>query len=116
MVQTMTVTIQDFEQSNQALQQDVEKLNALNRLLQNPDFISVIGEGYLHDEAVRLVHARPDMFGSRPEAVEGIDRQIAAIGEFRNFLRKVDRDGVNAIEQIAENNANIAELAGAGAQ
>lgn len=113
MVQTMS-TIQDFEQENISLQEDIKKQEAFARLIQNEDFNLLIGEGYLINEAIRLVHARPGLFGSRVEAVQGVDRKISAIGEFREFLMDIKRKGESAREKLVENYESIRELSGQG--
>lgn len=112
----MSNDVAKLQAENEVLRQDVAKMEALARLVNNPDFNQIIGEGYLRDEALRLVYARPGLHGSRKESVEGCDRAIAAIGEFRDFLQKIRNDGEYALEKIAENDESIAEILHAGAQ
>lgn len=59
---------------------------ALERLLTNADFKTVILDGYLKDEAVRLVHLKCEHALQEPIQQAAIDRGITAISEFRQYL------------------------------
>ncbi|MBZ6397055.1 MULTISPECIES: hypothetical protein [Pantoea] len=88
---------------------------ALDRLLNNRDFQQVIEQGYLREEAIRLVHlkADPGMYTESDQA--DIDRQISAIGQFKNWfhlqrtitehLRKELKDNSDELEELRREEA-----------
>lgn len=59
---------------------------ALERLLGNTDFKTVVMDGYLKDEAVRLVHLKCDPALQEAVQQQAIDRGITAVSEFRQYL------------------------------
>ena len=63
----------------------IARADALQRLQKNKDFKNVIDEGYLKDEAVRLVHlkAHPNV---TPEMMVTIDRDINSVGSLRQHF------------------------------
>lgn len=77
---------------------DLETLaKALDRLLKNKDFKTVITEGYLKDEAVRLCENQ-QMFikKSNPQNIEWakemdnlINNKLLAVSHFRDYLEEI---------------------------
>ena len=59
---------------------------ALERLLGNADFKLVVMDGYLKEEAVRLVHLKCDPALQEAVQQSAIDRGITAVSEFRQYL------------------------------
>jgi hypothetical protein len=51
----MSNDVHVIEQSIEAARADIERNDAVNRLYENPDFKSVILEGYFKEEAARIV-------------------------------------------------------------
>lgn len=75
------------------------KGEALERLMNNPDFKAVVMEGYLKDEAVRLAH----YFGSgraTPDQKEEILRDIHAVGALQAFFSQIWKDAEQAKSDI----------------
>lgn len=85
-------TLQAIEQNIRQAKGMVEFGAALERLQANRDFRAVIQEGYLRDEAVRLVHllADPQMQdGERQKALDTQLRSIAHLNQFFNATRQL---------------------------
>lgn len=93
---------------------DAQKLvdlgNSLERLRSNRDFRKLILEGYLEQEAVRLVHLKAEPAMQAPEQQASIVRDIDAIGALAQYFTTVGQlasmgqkslnDGDNARELI----------------
>lgn len=75
---------------------------ALERLRVNPDFKKLVVEGYLKNEAVRLVHLKADPNMSAPQHQAAIVRDIDSIGALAQFFATVDAVGRRAERAIAE--------------
>lgn len=88
----------------------LETGKALARLLTNPDFKKVVIEGYLKDEAIRLVHLRgdPQLQDSLQQA--GILRDIDGVGSFKTFLDVAAFKGRDAERFIADAEAQKQEI------
>ncbi len=82
-----------IEQSKRLIKLD----QALKRLQTNADYKLIIEQGYLTDEAVRLVHAKADVALQSPAKQEAVIRDIDAIGSFAEFIR-----GIRTQAEIAE--------------
>lgn len=89
------------------LDQDVKNLkpiiefgNSVERLRSNRDFNKVIVEGYLKQEALRLVHAKSDPNMQDPDKQAAIVRDIDAIGTLYQFLSLAERQGDMAKAQL----------------
>lgn len=63
---------------------------SLNRLMNNKDFKAVILDGYLREEAIRLVNLKgsPEIEGD-PKKEAAVMKQIDSIGSFAGYLRTV---------------------------
>jgi hypothetical protein len=83
---------------------------ALVRLQSSPDFKTIIAQGYLRDEAVRLVHARSNVALQRPEDQAAILRDIDAIGSLEAFFRKIETQARQALSHIDADEETIADL------
>lgn len=86
---------------------DVEKVRvargeALERLQKNKDFQLIVLDGYLRNEAIRLVGLRGEPVLARPETQASILRDIDAIGSFGQYLRTVQAGAEQASKMIAQ--------------
>ena len=90
--------------------QAVKMMKALERLQKNRDFKFLIDECYLEKEAIRLVYLKSDFNMSDPAQQEFIDRGIEAIGQFRNFLSMVYRQGDSAAQALEDHEKTREEL------
>lgn len=87
---------------------------ALTRLQTNQDFKTIISQGYLKDEAVRLVHARSNAALQSPEAQAALLRDIDAIGSLEAFFRKIEQQARQALSHIDADEETIADLLSGG--
>lgn len=99
--------IADLEDDLQTNLPAKEKFESLSRLFKNKDFISLILEGYLQDEAVRLVHLKASAEAASPESQFKILRDLDSIGALKEYFRKIDLEGQHAIQNIANAEAEI---------
>lgn len=83
---------------------------ALERLLKNRDFKSLVLEGYLEQEAIRLVHAKahPNLQGDG--AQKDILVQIDAIGAFKDYLKVLEHKARMAVKAIEDSEESLEEL------
>ena len=107
----MTSQTEQLQHSIQSSKKFVELGNALERLLQNRDFKSVLLEGYLEHEAIRLVHLKADPAMQTPAHQLSIVNQIDAIGAVSAYLNEVRRQGEMAKKIIAEAEEVLEDLA-----
>lgn len=87
---------------------------ALNRLVENRDFKKVIKEGYLSQEAIRLVHLRADPAFQTPERQAAILGQIDAISHLSAYFRTVGLNAAIAEKAIASDEETREELIAEG--
>lgn len=83
---------------------------ALINLKNNADFRTLITEGYLQNEAVRLVHLKSDPSMAEPHLQAGILRDIDGIGSLAEYFRVVAKSGEQAERSIADAEAQILEI------
>jgi hypothetical protein len=101
-------TINKLEQVVTNNKEHMELADCLARLEKNPDFIKVIANGYFVDAAVRLVAFKGSQACIGQSEIDA-DKDITAIGKFRNYLNTIRRNADMAqqstndcLEQIAE--------------
>lgn len=82
---------------------------AIERLYANADFKRVILEGYLEQEAIRLVHLRADVNAQKPEVQAAILREIDGIAYLDSFLRTSMTLARRADDEITSNEEARAE-------
>ncbi len=83
---------------------------ALDRLKNNRDFQAIITNGYLKDEAIRLVHLKADPNMQTPERQASVIRDIDAIGSFHGYLNLVYTNADRAARQIDNDTVTRDEL------
>lgn len=90
----------------------IDFATSLNKLRLNRDFIKVISNGYLKDEAIRLVHAKgnPELQSADKQAA--VIRDIDAIATLAQFFITVDQKAAIAARQLESAHETRAELAG----
>lgn len=106
--------VRKLEEEIQKAKQFIEASKALDRLQINRDFKTVILDGYLTDEAVRLVHLRGDPNMQTPERQAHILASIDAISGLMSYFRLVDFKAQTAERSIQANEATIEELISEG--
>jgi hypothetical protein len=98
----MTSVVNEIEVTIEKARAVIERNNALDRLFDNPDFVDVIRNGYLHEEAVRLVHLKAAPQMQKPEHQTDVLRAIDSIGGLLGYFQKIghaSRMAEQAIEQ-----------------
>jgi hypothetical protein len=107
-------TVQLIEESIQRNRQLIEMDKALERLESNKDFKLLIIDGYLRDEAVRLVHLKCDPGVQAPEKQASILAQINAISALVQHFRAVGQMAAMAAKAIESDEAERDELLSGG--
>lgn len=97
----MTQTVlEQLDQDIRTSRETVELGNALDRLVHNPDFKRVVAQGYLNQEAIRLVHLKADPAMQRPDTQAAIVRDIDAIGALASYFNVIRRHAAMAADQM----------------
>ncbi len=96
----MNTDLQQLEQGLENAKKLVDLGNALDRLKANKDFQLLITNGYLKDEAVRLVHLKADPNMQTPERQASVIRDIDSIGALTSYLNLVYLNADRALRQI----------------
>lgn len=104
--------IQECEISITEAKVIVERANMLDRLNDNADFQVLIREGYLKEEAIRLVHLKGDPAVSNLEVQASISRQIDGISGFLNYTSTIYQLAQSSRNAIESNEKAIKELYG----
>lgn len=84
----------------------VAKLELLQELENNKAFTELVSEGYFKDEAVRLVWSLSQLELQDPKLQEDLNKQIQAIGQFRQHLSRIHAHGMRA-KDFLNNSGNI---------
>ena len=88
--------IQQIEDSIAQSSKVIAKRDALLRLYENADFKEIILEEYLREQAIRMTY----LYGSgalQAEAKAEIERDLHAVGAFRQFLKAIVTNGNEAV-------------------
>lgn len=106
----MTNQIEQLEHDIQVAKQAVALGHALERLMHNRDFQTLILTGYLENEAVRLVHLKADPSMDKPHSQASILAQIDSIGALAEYFRgirhqsaqgtKIQQEGEEVLEEL----------------
>jgi hypothetical protein len=99
-----------LEASIQRAKESVELGKALERLLSNRDFRTVVKEGYFREEAVRLVHLRVDPAMQTPALQDSIVKQMDAIGALSQYFDVLSRQSAMAGRSIESDELTLEEL------
>lgn len=106
-------TINQLESAMTENKRHIELADKLERLERNPDFIEIVKQGYFEDAAVRLV-----AFKGSPQCIGQVeidtDKDITAIGKFRNYLSSIRRNAVMAQNTINDCMEAIKEIEESG--
>lgn len=107
-------TLNQLDRDAKAIKPSMELGVALDKLRSNRDFNKLIVEGYLKDEAVRLVHLKADPNMQSAESQTSIDRDIAAIGVLNQFFIITEQRARIAGKQMHDIEEMRAELLAQG--
>jgi hypothetical protein len=100
----------NIEETIEEHKRDVARKNALARLENNPDFKTIITDGFLEKHAIRqvLLKSHPGLQNEAQQKM--IDMQIIAIGGLKQFLISVFTAGLNAEESLTADEATLEEM------
>jgi len=96
---------QQLEQVEMTIEQAKKQIRVrgvLESLRRNKDFREIIEEGYFEKEAVRCVLLRADPNMEDAESRTIIDNQITAIGYLRRYFAKIQWQGNQAEQALAD--------------
>ena len=99
---TIEVTIEQLEEA-------IAMQDALEQLEQNVFYKKVIAEGYLKDNAVRLVHLKGASAMSDKSHQEGIIKQLDGIGSLSEHLRAIVNMGNIARKRLDEYSQELSQ-------
>jgi phytoene dehydrogenase-like protein len=99
-----------LEASIQRAKASVELGQALERLLTNRDFRTVIEQGYFKEEAIRLVHLRADPSMTSSFMQESIVKQMDAIGALVQYFAVIRHQSAMAGRSIESDELTLEEL------
>lgn len=93
------LSLEEYEDGKKHLQGIIDRGEAARRLSDNPDFIMLIMEGYLQNEAMRLADLMAS--GKLNETVfNGCVEGMKGIGHFRNYMKMHIEQGRMAAEEL----------------
>ena len=87
----------------------IRKAEALKRLRMNPDFIQIIEQDYLREQAIELALFRGSITCTGTLA-EDADKGIIGIGQFNDYLKSISRNAEIAEQSIAACRAEIVAI------
>jgi len=99
-------TVQQIEANITRAKETIEFHKTLVRLEENRDFRKLIKDGYLKQEAIRLVHLKADPAYQTADRQAAIDKDIHAIGGLLQFFRTVEHNA-----SVAEKSIEMDEFA-----
>lgn len=85
--------LQRIELTIEEAKDNIERMNALERLFDNKDFKKLILDGYFKEEASRLVMLRADPNATHEDQQKQINLLIDAIGGLRQYFNTIKAFG-----------------------
>lgn len=84
-------TLAQLDRDAKAIKPSIELGAALEKLRNDRDFNKLIVDGFMKEEAIRLVHLKADPNVQSPEQQAAIDRDISAIGVLAQYFVIVEQ-------------------------
>lgn len=110
---TRDITLDEIDEMKANCKQRIDRADALNRLLKNPDFNLVFLDGYVKDYAVRVVGLLGDsslnLSGDKVTQREEIQENLIGVARFQAYIRTVlqlANQAINELESIEEAEAD----------
>jgi len=91
-------------------QKQIDEMMCLERLRKNADFKALIEDGYLKEEAARVVIAKADPNMQTEEHQKQLDNMIIGIGYLRQYLVKIYQFGNHAQRTIEAHKETRSEI------
>ena len=98
----LTTDLQLTDEAIAAEKRKIAKAEALDRLIDNPDFILVIQQGYLEDEANSLFDLLTSVPSQRREITESTLDKLNSIRHFKEYI------GTSTYPGVVRRNAEVA--------
>lgn len=102
--------LEQVELTIEEAKKSIERMEALKRLRQNRDFVSLLEEGYLQEEAARLVLAKAEPALQSEEQQKMLDNMITAVGYYRQYLNKIFQFGNHAQHAMSQHEQTRDEI------
>lgn len=102
--------INAVERNIRSAKADVSKAKALEKLHNNKEFKELILEGYLKENAIRLVHLKADPSMQTAEGQASVLRQMDSIGELMGYFQVILHQAKLSEKNVAEFEADLADL------
>ena len=107
----------DLEQIEVTIDQSQDAINmheSLKKLIKNKDFKRVILDGYIKEEAIRLVQLKADLSMQKPEYQEDIDNRILSIGYLNRYFQFLESIGSQALVSLEDSQNAREEILNGG--
>jgi len=97
--ETISLTLEEYEDAKKTLETVIQRADCARRLSKNPDFISLVMEGYLDAEPQRIAGIMAS--GRLPDSsMENCKLDLRAVGSFRNYLKDFIEQGNLARDEL----------------
>jgi len=103
--------VQAIEKSIRNAKKAIDIGAAVERLRNNRDFKAVILDGYLEQEAIRLVHVKAAPEFQSPERQAAVMRDIDSIGALSGYLNNLISFSAMASKQLDSDQEELVHLA-----
>jgi len=107
----MSDQVREIELNIKEAKKLVDLGEAVERLKSNRDFRKLVLDGYLKDEAVRLVHLKADPNFQTPQMQASITKDIDAIGSLSAYFTTVAFNARQAESAIKSSEEELEEIA-----
>lgn len=97
----ITLTLEQYEEAKDHCKGLIALGDAAKRLADNPDFKSLILQGYLENEPKRLAELMASGRLNNPVTVDSCKQDILAVGSFRNYMKSFVEQGNSARDELA---------------
>ena len=104
---------QEYEAIQITIAQAKEQIDlgkALERLQNNPDFQSLILQGYLKDHSARLGHLLSDPNMQEKSKRKSVIKELEAVGNFMGYLRVTSQRAFMAEEAVRVNEEELVNM------
>ena len=104
--------IEQVESDIENVKKAIRRYDDLQTLMNTPEWKKLIEEGYLRDEAARVVSLKGDLQMRMAGEVqrEWLEDMITGIGAFKQYLNFIRQAGASAKQQLAQHQETHATL------
>lgn len=102
--------IEAVELSMEQAKSSISKMNALQRLTNNKDFIEIVTEGYFEKEASRIVIMKAEPAMADVPSQQQLMKMIDSIGSLRQYFIAISRAGQMAVRALEDDQKTHEEL------